>query len=129
MTAATRATMPVTPPTPATRVTTPATRATRVTTRATPGTTAPPDRADPGALHPGSDALALTLAPVDGPRFFAEHWERRPLLVPRDDPERFSGILGTGDVGRLVCETGIRTPGFRLVREGAQPPPAGYTED
>jgi bifunctional lysine-specific demethylase and histidyl-hydroxylase NO66 len=100
-----------------------------VTTRATPGTTAPPDGSGPAAPHPGSEALALTLAPVAAPDFFAEHWERRPLVVPRDDPARFTGILGPDDVERLLCETGIRTPGFRLVKEGAQLPLAGYTED
>ena len=97
-----------------------------MTTRAT---TAPPDGSAPAAPHQGSDALALTLAPVAAPDFFAEHWERRPLVVPRDDPIRFTGILGPDDVQRLLCETGIRTPGFRLVKEGAQLPLAGYTED
>ena len=100
-----------------------------MTTPATPGTTAPPDGSRPAAPHPGSDALALTLAPVAAPDFFAEHWERRPLVVPRDEPARFTGILGPEDVQRLLCETGIRTPGFRLVKEGAQLPLAGYTED
>jgi lysine-specific demethylase/histidyl-hydroxylase NO66 len=95
----------------------------------TPGTTAPPDGAGPAAPDAVSDALALTLAPVAAPDFFAEHWERRPLVVPRDDPDRFTGILGPDDVERLVCETGIRTPGFRLVKEGAQLPLSGYTQD
>jgi lysine-specific demethylase/histidyl-hydroxylase NO66 len=95
----------------------------------TPATTAPPDGSAPAAPHPGSDALALTLAPVAAPDFFAEHWERRPLVVPRADPTRFTRILSPDDVERLLCETGIRTPGFRLVKEGAQLPLAGYTED
>jgi bifunctional lysine-specific demethylase and histidyl-hydroxylase NO66 len=109
-----------------------------VTTRATPGTTAPPDGAGlaaapggprPATPHPGAEALALTLAPVAAPDFFAEHWEQRPLLVARDDPDRFRRVLGPDDVERLLCETGIRTPGFRLVKEGAQLPLAGYTQD
>ena len=101
-----------------------------MTTRATPGTTAAqPDGAGAAAPEQGSDALALTLAPVDTPAFFGDHWERRPLLVPRDDPGRFGGILSPDDVERLLCQTGIRTPGFRLVKEGAQLPLDGYTED
>jgi bifunctional lysine-specific demethylase and histidyl-hydroxylase NO66 len=98
-----------------------------VTTPATPATTAGPDRS--GAVSAGADALELTLAPVDTPRFFAAHWERRPLVVDRHDPDRFLHILGPRDVERLVCETGIRTPAFRLVKDGAQLPPADYTED
>jgi ribosomal protein L16 Arg81 hydroxylase len=98
-----------------------------VTTPATPATTAGADRS--GALSAGADALELTLAPVDTPRFFADHWDRRPLVVDRDDPERFLHILGPRDVERLVCETGLRTPAFRLVKDGAGLPPADYTED
>jgi bifunctional lysine-specific demethylase and histidyl-hydroxylase NO66 len=98
-----------------------------VTTRATPRTTALPD--GPGPAAPPADALELTLAPVAAPDFFADHWEQRPLVVSRDDPDRFRALLGPEDVERLVCETGIRTPGFRLVKEGAQLPLAGYTED
>jgi hypothetical protein len=75
------------------------------------------------------DALGLTLDPVGTERFFAEHWERRPLIVPRAEPGRFHAILTAGDVERLVCETGLRTPAFRLVKDGAQLPLAGYTED
>jgi lysine-specific demethylase/histidyl-hydroxylase NO66 len=72
---------------------------------------------------------ALTLAPIDEERFFTEYWERRPLLVRRAEPGRFRHILSTDDVEHLVFETGIRAPGFRLVKEGAQLPLAGYTED
>jgi len=75
------------------------------------------------------DALALTLAPVETSEFLADHWERQPLVVARDDPQRFRHILAPEDVQKLVCETRIRAPGFRLVKEGAQLPLAGYTED
>jgi bifunctional lysine-specific demethylase and histidyl-hydroxylase NO66 len=97
-----------------------------VTTPATPPTPAP----DPlGATSAVEDALALTLAPIDPARFFADHWERRPLVVERDDPERFFHVLGPRDVERIVCETGIRAPALRLVKDGAQLPLADYTED
>jgi ribosomal protein L16 Arg81 hydroxylase len=75
------------------------------------------------------DALDLTLDPVSAEAFFAERWERRPLVVARDEPGRFDGILGAADVEALICETGIRTPAFRLVRDGAQVPLAAYTTD
>ena len=78
-------------------------------------------RADP--------ALELTLAPIDEQRFLADFWERQPLLVQRGEPGRFDGLLSLADAERLVCETGIRVPGIRLVKQGAQLPLAGYTED
>jgi len=49
--------------------------------------------------------------------------------VPREEPGRFDAILSTGEVERLGCETGIRTPAFRLVRDGAPLPAAAYTGD
>ena len=98
-----------------------------MTTRAT--TAAPPEPVSAPPASPEADALALTLAPVEASEFLAEHWERQPLVVARDDPQRFRHILAPEDVEKLVCETRIRAPGFRLVKEGAQLPLAGYTED
>lgn len=96
----------------------------------TPATTAAsPEPASAPSASPEADALALTLAPVEASEFLADHWERQPLVVARDDPQRFRHILAPEDVEKLVCETRIRVPGFRLVKEGAQLPLAGYTED
>jgi hypothetical protein len=68
-----------------------------------------------------SSSLALdrALAPVEGESFLAEHWERKPLVVPRAEKGRFDELLSVRDVERLLTETGIRTPGFRLVKAGA----------
>ncbi|HEX3291883.1 MAG TPA: cupin domain-containing protein [Gaiella sp.] len=74
-------------------------------------------------------ALARCLAPVDTESFHSEHWERRPLVVPRDEPGRFDDLLSEADVERLVCATAIRYPAFRLVREGAQLDVGSYTRD
>ena len=38
-------------------------------------------------------------------------------------------MLSSADVERIVCETGIRVPAFRLVKDGEQLPLSGYTED
>jgi len=50
-------------------------------------------------------------------------------VVPRGEPGRFDGILSARDVERLISETGIRTPAFRLVRDGAPLPASSYTDD
>jgi hypothetical protein len=65
-------------------------------------------------------ALARCLDPVDAETFFGEHWERRPLIVPRDEPGRFDDLLSDRDVERLGCSTANRYPGFRMVQEGRQ---------
>jgi hypothetical protein len=74
-------------------------------------------------------ALARCLDPVAAEIFLAEHWERRPLVVARDEPGRFDDLLSEADVERLVCATAIRYPAFRLVREGAQLDVDAYTRD
>src|SRR3954452_1932993 len=108
------------PPTPATPPPRPTRATTRVTplTRRTPATTA----ATPRPLAEPPDALDLTLSPVAAETFFAQHWQQGRLVVPREEPRRFDAILSTGEVERLVCETGIRTPAFRLGRGGAAAP-------
>jgi lysine-specific demethylase/histidyl-hydroxylase NO66 len=108
--------------TPATRPTTPATRRTRPTPATIPSLGA-------SAAKP-ADALGLTLEPVAPATFRAEHWQRRPLVVSRGgEPGRFDAVLSSADVQHLICATAIRTPAFRLVRDGAQIPPSMYTTD
>jgi ribosomal protein L16 Arg81 hydroxylase len=76
-----------------------------------------------------SEALDRCVGPVGTAEFFAEHWERRPLAVPRAEEGRFDDLLSVRDVERLVSEGGLRTPGLRLVREGGTIPESGYTTD
>ena len=102
-----------------------ATRATRPTPVTTPS--AQKLRAPAPARAPS--ALELTLAPYTQEEFLQEHSDRRPLIVERRQVGRFDGVLSDADVERLVCETAIRVPAFRLVRDGAQLPLAGYTKD
>ncbi|MEY2514309.1 MAG: hypothetical protein QOJ89_1667 [bacterium] len=75
------------------------------------------------------DAVGLTLDPVRTREFLDEYRERRPLVVARAQEGRFDGVLGDADVERIVCESAVRTPAFRLVKDGAQLPPATYTTD
>jgi bifunctional lysine-specific demethylase and histidyl-hydroxylase NO66 len=101
---------------------TPATSRTRVT---------PPTARSAGleAPAPAAGALSLTLDPVSTGEFLGEHFDRKPLHVARAEPGRFGAVLGDADVERLVCETAIRMPAFRLVKDGAQLPPSTYTSD
>ena len=94
----------------------------------TPTRTTPTPTARTPRRHAAA-ALARCLDPVDAQTFFAEHWERRPLIVPRDEPGRFDDLLSERDVERLVCSTAIRYPGFRLVQQGRQINLGDYASD
>ena len=86
-----------------------------------------PTQTTPTRTPRSSSALERAVAPVEIERFLAEHWERKPLVVPRGEEGRFDDLLSARDVERLITETGIRTPAFRLVKAGATV--CGYTTD
>lgn len=76
-----------------------------------------------------TEAVELTLEPLSLSDFLDEHWGERPLVQERAEEARFDRVLSLTDVERLVSETAIRTPGFRLVKDGGQLPLGDYTED
>jgi len=98
-----------------------------VTTPAPSASAVAPAPAPSGGGAPS--ALELTLDPIDREAFLDEYCDRRPLVLERGEPGRFDAVLSDADVERLVCETAIRSPAFRLVRDGAQLPLSGYTKD
>ena len=75
------------------------------------------------------DALGLTLDPLGEASFFDEYWERQPLVIAREERERFTGLLDVAEIEQLVCETAIRMPAFRLVKDGTPLPAGDYTDD
>ena len=100
------------------------------TTRTETPLTAPTEtgtRTRPTPSIAGGTALRRAIEPVDEERFRDEHWERRPLVVPRAEEGRFDDLLSLRDVERLVTETAIRAPAFRLVKAGETV--SGYTTD
>ncbi|HEX2127971.1 MAG TPA: cupin domain-containing protein [Solirubrobacterales bacterium] len=76
-----------------------------------------------------ADGVELTLDPVALEQFLSDYWDRRPLLLQRAEAGRFDDVLAERDVHHLIESTGIRTPAFRLVKDGEQLPPHGYTQD
>ena len=90
-------------------------------------TRATPTRTTPTRTPPSTAALGRAVEPFELERFLAEYWERQPLVVPRGEEGRFDDLLSTRDVERLVTETGLRLPAFRLVKAGETV--AGYTTD
>ena len=90
-------------------------------------TRATPTRTTPTRTPPSTAALRRAVEPVEAERFLTEHWERQPLVVPRGVEGRFDDLLSTRDVERLLTETGIREPAFRLVKAGETV--TGYSKD
>lgn len=74
-------------------------------------------------------ALARCVEPVEEATFLAEHWERKPLVVERDEPGRFDDLLTTEDVEGLLESGGLRSPAFRLVRADTKLRASDYLTD
>ena len=87
----------------------------------------PTTRGERGAAE--GTALARCLDPHGADEFLERFWETAPLLVRRDEPARFDGLLSETDVESIVCSGGLRYPAFRLVKAGAQLVPGDYTVD
>jgi len=74
-------------------------------------------------------ALVRAIEPVEAEAFLDGYWEQRPLVVERKEDGRFDDLLSEADVERLVCSSGLRYPGFRLVKAGEQIQLADYAVD
>lgn len=71
------------------------------------------------------DSLGRCVGDVDA--FVSQSWGRRPLLHRGDDGEEFADLLTVADVDELVAARGLRTPHFRLVKDGETIPASRYT--
>src|SRR5215210_6763031 len=117
-----------------TRTPTPTTP-TRVTairpTRVIPLTTRTRSTRTPARLTPPAKQTELEriVAPKSADEFLVEFWERQPLAVSRNEEGRFDDLLSQENVERLVCDTGLRYPAFRLVKAGEQIALGDYTTD
>ncbi len=82
---------------------------------------------EPPVSRPTVVAPALARCTVaDREAFAAEYWSRRPLLSRAAAlPTGFSDLLSPADVDELVGERALRTPFFKLVKDGASL--SGYT--
>ena len=69
-------------------------------------------------------ALARCVGGVDA--FLRDDWGRRP--VHRHGGAPFDDLLSLADVDRLLTESTLRLPAFRLVKDGNTLPPSGYTK-
>ncbi|HET9673318.1 MAG TPA: cupin domain-containing protein [Gaiellaceae bacterium] len=76
-----------------------------------------------------TSALARCIEPVEEEVFLADYWERRPLVVERDEPARYDELLTTEDVERLLESGSLRSPAFRLVRADTKLSSGDYLVD
>ena len=59
--------------------------------------------------------LARILDPVPVEAFFRDHWEQAPLVLLRDRPRAFEGLLTLGDIDRYLGANDLHHPSVSLV--------------
>jgi len=72
------------------------------------------------------EALSRCVGDVD--RFFADTWGKAPLLQRRREPRGFDDLLTLSDVDFILTTTWLRTPAFRLVKDGKPLDERSYTK-
>lgn len=73
--------------------------------------------------------LGWLLRPLASEAFFAQHWEREPLLLARADPAFYDPLLTLADIEGFIARGDARYPAIRLAKGGGFYPPEAYTLD
>jgi ribosomal protein L16 Arg81 hydroxylase len=66
--------------------------------------------------------LARFLAPVPLDAFWQEHWERKPLLIQRDDPDHHADLLTLDAMDEVLSLSGLELHDIRVMVDGKETP-------
>lgn len=66
--------------------------------------------------------LATLVSPIGLDEFFRDYWEQRPLIVRRDLPDYFSGLLTFADVDHILATSPLGSSDLRVVHAGKHLP-------
>ncbi len=75
----------------------------------------------------GTPSLRWLINPVTPQEFLDDYWEKRPLVVSRNDPEFYSGLLSLADVDRVITTLDRRYPDIILKNARRDIPARDYT--
>jgi ribosomal protein L16 Arg81 hydroxylase len=78
-------------------------------------------------MSAGDFDLGRLLQPLSTEQFFAESWEKQPLLLPRHAPDHFASLLTEADLENLISNADLRYPAIQLSKGGGYLPPELYT--
>ena len=66
------------------------------------------------------------IAPVTPETFFADHFEKAPLRVTRNDPAYYADLLSFADIDRVVTTMGLSIPEISVTRSARDITPGDY---
>jgi bifunctional lysine-specific demethylase and histidyl-hydroxylase NO66 len=76
----------------------------------------------------GDDPLGWIISPNGSAAFLADTYERAPLVVLREDPERFAGLLSIAAIDRLIAGVDLKEGQIDLANASANLSRADYID-
>lgn len=73
-------------------------------------------------------SLEWLINPFSKPTFFHEYWEKRPLVVKRNQPKYFSSLLSLEEVDRVLTTLDLRYPNVTLKNADRNVTAADYVQ-
>jgi ribosomal protein L16 Arg81 hydroxylase len=73
--------------------------------------------------------LTGLLVPHHADGFFSTYWERRHLLIQRQQPDFYESLITAADLEHLISCSDMRYPGIRLAKGGGYLSPEVYTRN
>lgn len=72
-------------------------------------------QADEGSVNPsGRPSLEWLINPISKEEFFRNYWEKKPLVVRRNQPNYFSSLLTLDEIDRVITTLDRRYPDITL---------------
>lgn len=83
------------------------------------------------AVKPAAKTFKLEqiLQPIEVAHFFVEYWEKKPLLLQRNEPQYYNDLFSLKDIDYIISCTDLRYPTVRMVKDGVGLPLANFAED
>jgi ribosomal protein L16 Arg81 hydroxylase len=72
-------------------------------------------------------SLQWLISPLSKELFFSEYWERQPLVVNRQRPHYYNGLLSLDEVDRVLTTLDLRYPNITLKNAAGSVTAADYT--
>ncbi len=78
--------------------------------------------------EPAALSFPWLIAPTTPETFFAEYYEKKPLLVRREErPDYYGDLLTLDDIDHAICDLGLHHPSIELVSSTKQLTSEDYT--
>lgn len=88
---------------------------------------APLSRAGEGPAVEIGPSLDWLISPIKKSEYFEEYWEKRPLVIKRDQPDYFASLLSFEEVDRVITTLDRRYPDICLKNADSPITDAEYT--